>query len=766
MTEVWVRRAAGRYAWALCLTTLALGTELLLVRFAGTHFIFLAFSLAIALSALAGGLGPALLATGLSALLSHLFLIGPGAFIPLQGAVEALVLGSFVAAWTGVALVAGVYVRRVRDWRGRTAEAELIARQRDRFAQLVSALNSARTPADVLEAIVQEPLHAMAADGAILLQVSDDGGSATVTRTLGRVEQGRVFSCRPDDRSAVTDAVARAAPMTFETRRECIERYPGTPEDLLAGESIALVPVGTNRHVAAVLILPFGHARTFEHDDSQFLEAVGMRGGQALHRARAHESSDRARIEAEALRARADQELAERQRTEAALRVSETRYRALAARTARMHDLTAALSEAVTIDAVAHGVVTHARIAVGATAAEVLLLADEGTQFRTVYADNDLPEYRPVEPGLAQTDAIQTREPVFIRSFAEWQERSWQSASLAADRSHVSSAALPLLVEGTPIGVLAFHFSAPVNFDADYRILLVSVAQHCAQALDRARLYDSAQRAQGEAEAASREKDHFLSIVSHELRTPLNAILGWASMLQEEALNPVMSDRAVRSIHTNATRQSRLIDELLDSSRIVAGRMKLEFEEVEVPQLLNGVIESLLPMAASNGLEISCGPIPPARLFADVRRLEQVFLNLLTNALKFTRAGGRITVEARQADNDFVVSISDNGIGIDAAFLPHVFDRFRQAESATTGTTSGLGLGLSIAKQLVEAHKGTISVESAGVDRGSRFTVTLPIASALRDRPAGRTTDTGWTPETPARAESESPSVSPTTGGE
>jgi CheY-like chemotaxis protein/nitrogen-specific signal transduction histidine kinase len=267
------------------------------------------------------------------------------------------------------------------------------------------------------------------------------------------------------------------------------------------------------------------------------------------------------------------------------------------------------------------------------------------------------------------------------------------------------------------------------------------VAQHCAQALDRARLYDSAKRAQVEAEAASREKDNFLSIVSHELRTPLNAILGWASMLQDGTLKPGMSDRAVRSIYTNATRQSRLIEELLESSRIVAGRMKFEFEEVDVPTLLQGVIESVLPTAAAKSIEIVCSPFPPAWLHADVRRLEQVFLNVLSNALKFTRAGGRVEIDAQQIEESLIVRISDNGVGIDAGFLPYVFDRFRQAENARTRSAGGLGLGLAIAKQLVEAHRGTISVESPGMDLGSTFKVTLPVAGPLHERRSIRAAD-------------------------
>ena len=147
---------------------------------------------------------------------------------------------------------------------------------------------------------------------------------------------------------------------------------------------------------------------------------------------------------------------------------------------------------------------------------------------------------------------------------------------MAADGGFASVAALPLLVEGSPIGVLSFHFTAPVNFDDSYRALLTSVAHHAAQAIDRARLYEGAQRAQADAEAANRSKDDFLSIVSHELRTPLSAVLGWATMLRGHVLDESRRAGAIEAIHRNATRQARLIDELLDVSRIVAGRAPLD----------------------------------------------------------------------------------------------------------------------------------------------------------------------------------------------
>ncbi len=455
------------------------------------------------------------------------------------------------------------------------------------------------------------------------------------------------------------------------------------------------------------------------------------------------ETAQRARVEAESLRARADQELAERQKVELALRASEGRYRALAARTSRLHGLTAGLSESVTMHAVAQAIVHQGKIVVGATTGDVTLLVENGTQFETLFSESAReqdggPSRFPAETGYCATQAVQTGRGVFIGSFNEWQEHYWRSASIAADGGFVSSATLPLMIEGTPIGVLAFHFTVPVNFDESYRALLLSVAQHCAQALDRARLYESAQRARSEAEAANRLKDEFVSIVSHELRTPLNAMLGWTSMLQRGSLDPAVAARALQSIHDNATRQTRLIDELLDFSRIVGGRARLELEEIDLRDLIRGVVESMIPSAAAHGIELQLSVIPAVTVIGDLRRLEQVFFNLLGNALKFTPKNGRVTIDTRLVDRSVEIRVIDSGVGIEPEFLPFVFDRFRQADSTTTRSHGGLGLGLSIARQLVEAHKGTIAVESEGRDRGSSFIVRLPVAGQRPERPTGQ----------------------------
>jgi signal transduction histidine kinase/ActR/RegA family two-component response regulator len=705
----------GDFALALALFAVALWAELLLARATGDRFLFLAFSMAVAASGWVAGPIAMLFFSLLSAAAADYFLLGPGAFFRFPDRSDGLVLAGFVAGWTGVSLLVGHVQQRAKRERALRLSAERGAARSDRLAQVTAALGQARTSEAAIEASIQEPLHWLGADAGMFLLVADDPASANLVRAIGYQPDAVVPSNISLGReSPVSEAIRRAEPIT-------------------AGATLAL-PIVIDRRVAAVVRLDFGEPRVFDADDNEFLSVLAVRAAQALDRTWGEESAHRARAGAESLRARADAELAERQKTEQALRGSETRYRALATRTTRLHALTAALSEAVTVNAVARAIVRQGKVVVGAAAGALTLLIEHGTQFDTMYADDyaaDTRSPRPdtVEPGWCATHAVESMKPVFIGAFTDdWQEKYWRSASFAADGGYTSLAALPLVIEGAAAGVLLFHFSVPVNFDDEYQALLVSVAQHCTQALDRARLYEAAQHARAEAEAANRLKDDFVSIVSHELRTPLNAILGWASMLQGGTLDANAVPRAVESIHKNASRQAKLVDDLLDFSRITAGRATLDLEKVEGSALIRGIVESVTPLAAARQIEVRLDDLTPATLRADVRRLEQVFVNLLSNALKFTEPGGLISVATRLVEQTWEVRVSDNGKGIDPEFLPHVFDRFRQGDSTTTRNHGGLGLGLSIAKQLVEAHNGKIDVKSAGRDRGTTFIVSLPVA--------------------------------------
>jgi signal transduction histidine kinase len=605
--------------------------------------------------------------------------------------------------------------RRMRADRASLVLAERAALRATRTAELTAGLALARTPAAAIEASLQEPLHALGAECGVMFLMSSDGSRADVARAIGYGE-GREPSGGPlVEHPALSDAVGRGAPILVETPR-----------------ASATIPLLIGSRVVGVARLEFNRPRTFSADDREYLDTLGVRAAQALDRTWQFEYALRARAEAETQRSRADQEISEREKIETALRASEARGRALAARTSRLHGLTAALSESVTLNAVAHAVVHQGRVAVGAVAAEVALLVDDDTAFETIAAEGaGFQAHRriPMDRGVCGTDAIKTKQAVFVSSFDEWQERYPTSASLAADGGYVSSATMPLLAAGRAIGVVAFFFTVPVSYDDEYRALLVSVAQHCAQALDRARLYESAQKARAEAETANRLKDEFVSIVSHELRSPLNAILGWSAMLLRGSLQPEMTTRAVQAVNDNATRQSRLIEELLDFSRVSSGRLALVREEIPLRELIRGVVESLIPETADKGVQLQLSELPPVRVDGDLQRLEQVLFNLLGNALKFTPKGGRISVAVERHSDTVDIRVTDTGIGIDPEFLPFVFDRFRQGDP-TSREHGGLGLGLSIARQVVEAHNGSIRVESGGIGTGSTFTVTLPLLAS------------------------------------
>ena len=244
---------------------------------------------------------------------------------------------------------------------------------------------------------------------------------------------------------------------------------------------------------------------------------------------------------------------------------------------------------------------------------------------------------------------------------------------------------------------------------------------------ERARLLASEHAARLQAEGANRTKDEFLGTVSHELRTPLTMMLGWAGLLRAGSLDAATTIRAVQTIERNARAQAKIIDDLLDTSRIMNGKLRLDLRPVEVAQVIETAIDSVRPLAAAKGIRLETaldhdlGPIS-----GDPDRLQQIVWNLLSNAVKFTSAGGRVHVQLARKGAHLELAIEDTGKGISPDFLPYVFDRFRQADSSTTRTSGGLGIGLAIVRHLVELHRGTVHAESRGEDRGATFRVLLP----------------------------------------
>jgi signal transduction histidine kinase/CheY-like chemotaxis protein len=311
--------------------------------------------------------------------------------------------------------------------------------------------------------------------------------------------------------------------------------------------------------------------------------------------------------------------------------------------------------------------------------------------------------------------------------WAVWREDFWWSATSFMVAGAAGALAAVVIARGE--AWMAVFLLAPVYLT--YRTYRVFTAR-----------LEEERRHNAEMEAATRLKDQFLATLSHELRTPLNAILGWAEMLRTRTLREDRREHAADAIFNNAIRQARLIDELLDMARIMAGKLRLEIEEVDPRDMVRGAIEIVHPDAVAKGITIDVSIDPAAgRLRGDGVRLQQVLWNLLSNAVKFTPAGGRVALRVAGNDTRLTVTVTDSGAGIPSEFLPSVFEPFRQADGSATRTHGGLGLGLAIAKQVVEAHHGTIAAAS-GVDAsGATFTVTLPAmpaaASAASPAPAG-----------------------------
>ncbi|MEZ5283841.1 MAG: ATP-binding protein [Vicinamibacterales bacterium] len=254
-------------------------------------------------------------------------------------------------------------------------------------------------------------------------------------------------------------------------------------------------------------------------------------------------------------------------------------------------------------------------------------------------------------------------------------------------------------------------------------------------ALSRADLLAREQRARLAAELASRAKDDFLSTASHELRTPLNAILGWARMLQSGQLDQSTFLRAIDTIERNARVQVRLIEDILDGSRIITGQLHLDVRPLDLTAVVEAAVDTVRTAAEAKQIALTVSADADAgRISGDPDRLQQVIWNLVTNAIKFTPRGGAVHVALRRAGTDVTPTVADDGEGIDPEFLPHVFDRFRQAEGSTARRHGGLGLGLALVRHLVEAHGGTVRVDSAGPGQGATFTVSLPVQPVVGER--------------------------------
>jgi signal transduction histidine kinase/CheY-like chemotaxis protein len=296
--------------------------------------------------------------------------------------------------------------------------------------------------------------------------------------------------------------------------------------------------------------------------------------------------------------------------------------------------------------------------------------------------------------------------------------------------------AVPLVARGRTLGAITLALSeSGRRYRAQDLVLARDLARRAALAVDNSALYKDAELARRDAELANRAKDEFLATLSHELRTPLTSMLGWVRMLRAGQVEPDRQAHALEVVERNTRLQAQLIDDLLDVSRIILGKLELDKRPVDLVTVVTDAVESMRREAEARGVALhsamdgAAGPV-----LGDATRLQQIVVNLLSNAVKFTPAGGRVDVRLERHQASARIVVADTGQGIDPEYLPHLFDRFWQAEGTSRRRHGGLGLGLAIVRHLVGLHGGTVSAASPGPGQGATFVVALPVLAVAGDR--------------------------------
>jgi PAS domain S-box-containing protein len=425
---------------------------------------------------------------------------------------------------------------------------------------------------------------------------------------------------------------------------------------------------------------------------------------------------------------------------------TEEEWTAATARLQAAHEIAAAAISHLELDDVLRVLLGRLTMALHAETANVLLLTEDGNHL-LVRASHGIEEAIrrdlriPVGRGFAGRIAA-TRTPFILDDVA--------TTEIVSDVLRASARSLmgaPLVAAGQLVGVLHVGSVRPRSFGPEDLQLLELVASRVAAAIEHARLYEAERLARADAEAANRAKDEFLGTLSHELRSPLSAIRTWAHLLRRGTLDEAKVARAVATIEESAKAQAQLIEDLLDVSRIVAGKLRVDPRPVELTETVYAALDTVRLAADAKEIEIeTLVDPPPGMVSGDPGRLQQVVWNLLSNAIKFTPRGGRVAVRLERDGAEACIRVADTGQGIRPDFLPCLFERFRQADSSSTRAHGGLGLGLAIVRHIVELHGGRVEAQSAGEGLGSTFTVRLPLIA-------------GWTPLARSRV-SETPAAS------
>ena len=484
----------------------------------------------------------------------------------------------------------------------------------------------------------------------------------------------------------------------------------------LGVESYVIAPMVARGHtLGAITFITAEAGHRFGDIDLLMAEDLARRAAMAIDNARNHRDAITAR--------------------DAAGRIaSEATIRAV-----RLQTLSTALSMASTERDVATAVVAHAPAVLGAVGVLVARLTNDRKHVEIVAADG-LPddvgnEWRrfPVDVPAPISDVAQSGVPIFLESRDQWAVRYPQMMQLVESVGHHANAVVPLVVEGRVFGVLGAAFDAPRTFGPDASALALAVAQQCAQALERARLFEAERHARTEAETANRAKGDFLAAMSHELRTPLNAIGGYAQLLEMELYGPVTDAQreTLGRIEVAHRYLLRLVNDVLNVERLQRGRLEYDLQPISLARVVAEVEALIRPQLRAKSLQYSAQIPPECIVRADGDKLAQVLLNLLSNAAKFTAAGGRVTLECigradRSEDPGIVfLRVADTGVGIPREKLDAVFEPFVQVDTSLTGRVTGAGLGLAISRDLARGMGGDIRVRST-VGKGTAFTLSLP----------------------------------------
>ncbi|MDZ7991351.1 MAG: AAA family ATPase [Nostoc sp. EfeVER01] len=402
-------------------------------------------------------------------------------------------------------------------------------------------------------------------------------------------------------------------------------------------------------------------------------------------------------------------------------------------RIARLQSITAALSESLTPAQVSDVIVEQSMAALGASSALVALVNESKTKLEIVravgYKQDLIDAWRTfaIDSPSPLAEAVRTGKPIWAQPTENRVACYPHLAEIYAQYDFNAWISIPLMVEGWAVGGISLGFTQPQQLSEEDQAFILAVAQQCAQAIARAHLYEAELTARNAAESANRIKDEFLAVLSHELRTPLNPILGWTKLMRTRKLDQATSDRALETIERNAKLQTQLIEDLLDVSRILQGKLNLNFGRINLVSVIEAAIETVRLSAEAKSIQIQASLESGAgEVLGDANRLQQVIWNILSNAIKFTPIGGQVKIKLEQVGSQAQVCVTDTGKGIAPEFLPYVFDYFRQADGATTRKFGGLGLGLAIVRHLVELHGGTVQAESLGEAQGATFIVRLP----------------------------------------